>query len=88
VEHTSTMTIRLPAALKDKLERLAEATERNKSYLAARAIEEYVDAQEWQVQAIREAVGLSDSAQANFLDHEAVVRRLQRKVRIQQEKRS
>lgn len=88
MEHTSTMTIRLPAVLKEKLEQLAEATERNKSYLAARAIEEYVAAQEWQVQAIREAVDLADSPQADFLDHGAVVKRLNRKVRLQQGKRS
>ena len=88
MEHTSTMTIRLPAVLKEKLEQLAEATERNKSYLAARAIEEYVAAQEWQVQAIREAVGRADSAGGEFLDHVAVVKRLQRKVRLQQGKRS
>jgi len=88
LEHTATMTIRVPAALKEKLERLAAATERNKSYLAACAIEEYVAAQEWQVQAIREAVDLADSAQADFLDHGAVVKRLNRKVRLQQGKRS
>lgn len=88
MELTSTMTIRLPAVLKEKLEQLADATERNKSYLAARAIEEYVAAQEWQVQAIREALSLADSPAAGFIDHEAVVRRLQRKTRLQRENKS
>ena len=88
MEPTSTMTIRLPAVLKAKLEQLADATERNRSYLAARAIEEYVAAQEWQVQAIREAVSLADSPEAEFIGHEAVVRRLRRKSRLQQGKRS
>ncbi len=76
MEHTLTMTIRLPAATKEKLERLAEATERSKAYLAAKAIEEFLAAQEWQVQAIREAAREADSIQARFVGHESVVKRM------------
>jgi len=81
MEHTLTMTIRLPAATKEKLERLAEATERSKAYLAAKAIEEFLAAQEWQVQAIRDAARAADSIQARFVEHEAVARRLDLKMR-------
>ena len=81
MEHTLTMTIRLPAAMKEKLERLAEATERSKAFLAAKAIEEYVAAQEWQVQAIREAAREADSLQARFVEHDAVAKRLHLKIR-------
>jgi predicted transcriptional regulator len=38
---TTTMTIRVPVELKAKLDRLAELTERSRSYLAAEALEIY-----------------------------------------------
>jgi len=40
---TATMSIRLSAETKDRLERLAGQTKRSKSYLAAEAIAAYVD---------------------------------------------
>jgi predicted transcriptional regulator len=83
MEHSMTMTIRLPSSTKARLERLAEATERSKAYLAAKAIEEFVAAQEWQVGAIREAVREADSLQAVFVEHESVVKRLNAKARRQ-----
>lgn len=40
---TETMTIRLDARLKAKLGKLAEGTRRSRSFLAAEAVENYVD---------------------------------------------
>jgi len=82
------MTIRLPAAIKDKLEHLAEATERTKAYLAGKAIEEFVAAQEWQIQAIQAAVKEADSPQAKFVEHEAVVKKMQARIARHQGKKS
>jgi RHH-type transcriptional regulator, rel operon repressor / antitoxin RelB len=76
MEQTSTMTIRLPETIKNKLEHLATATERTKAYLAAKAIEEFVATQEWQIQAIQEAVKEADSPKANFIEHEMVVKKI------------
>jgi RHH-type transcriptional regulator, rel operon repressor / antitoxin RelB len=76
MEQTSTMTIRLPETIKNKLEHLAEATERTKAYLAAKAIEEFVATQEWQIQAIQAAVKEADSPQAKFIEHEVVVKKM------------
>jgi RHH-type rel operon transcriptional repressor/antitoxin RelB len=73
---TSTMTIRLPEIIKNKLELLAKATERTKAYLAAKAIEEFVATQEWQVQAIQDAVREADAPQAKFLEHKAVANKI------------
>ncbi|MBN2345807.1 MAG: ribbon-helix-helix protein, CopG family [Candidatus Aminicenantes bacterium] len=87
MEHTRTMTIRLPAATKEKLERLAEATERSKAFLAAKAIEEFLASQEWQVQAICDAVREADSLQARFVEHEAVAKRLNLKMRCSRGKK-
>lgn len=84
---TSTMTIRLPAAIKDKLEHLAEATERTKAYLAGKAIEEFVAAQEWQIQAIQAAVKEADSSHAKFIKHEVVVKKLKTRMAPRQGKK-
>ena len=39
---STTMTIRLSSDLKDKLERLAQGTQRSRSFLASEAVKAYV----------------------------------------------
>ena len=87
MSQTSTITIRLPSAIKDKLKHLAEATERTKTYWAAKAIEEFVVTQEWQIQAIQEAVKEADSSHAKFIEHEDVVNKLKTRMAQRQEKK-
>ena len=50
---TTTMTVRVPAALKNRFDKLAEATDRSSSWLAVRALRTYVEEQEWQLATIR-----------------------------------
>ena len=78
---TTTMTVRLPAEVVDRLELIAKATDRTKSYLAGKAIEEFVAAQSWQVAAIEQAVSKADAPGAVFRDHADVVRRMSSRVR-------
>ena len=56
---STTMTLRLEDSVKKRLDKLAEATNRTKSYLVAEAIENYIKLNEWQisetVRAIEEA---------------------------------
>lgn len=75
---TTTMTIRLPENVLNKLVELAHSTDRSKSYLAAKAIEEFVEAHEWQIQQIEEAVREADKPDAIFHDYAAVARRMKR----------
>ena len=75
---TTTMTIRLPESVLKKLAELAHSTDRSKSYLAAKAIEEFIEAHEWQIQQIEEAVREADRPDAIFHDHEAVARRVRK----------
>ena len=58
---STTMTVRLEDSLKDRLEKLAEATQRSKSFLAAEAIREFVELNEWQVEELKLAVQEADS---------------------------
>lgn len=57
---STTMTIRLEDDLKQRLDQLAEATNRSKSFLAAEALREYVELNEWQIHEIREAIKEAD----------------------------
>jgi RHH-type transcriptional regulator, rel operon repressor / antitoxin RelB len=68
MSHSETVTIRLPAEVKGKLEALAASTHRSKSWLAAQAIAAYVEEQSWQIQQIEEAVVLADSEQAVWVE--------------------
>ena len=53
---STTMTIRIEDDVKDRLDRLAESTQRSKSFLAAEAIREFVENNEWQIGEVRAAV--------------------------------
>jgi predicted transcriptional regulator len=77
---TGTMTIRLPIETLNKLSDLARSTERSKSYLATKAIEEFVTTQEWQIKAIEDAVRAADAPNAVFHDHADVVARMKKKI--------
>ncbi|MDF5725942.1 MAG: CopG family ribbon-helix-helix protein [Rhizonema sp. PD37] len=68
MSQSETVTIRLPAAVKGKLEALAASTNRSKSWLAAQAIAAYVEEQSWQIQQIQEAVALADSDKAVWVE--------------------
>ena len=67
---STTITIRLPVAVRRRLDRLARATARSRSYLAADAIADYVKTQEWQLQRIRE--GVADLRAGRVIPHEEV----------------
>jgi RHH-type transcriptional regulator, rel operon repressor / antitoxin RelB len=65
---SETVTIRLSAEVKEKLEALAASTKRSKSWLAAQAIAAYVEEQSWQTQQIEAAVTLAEGDQAVWLE--------------------
>ncbi len=70
MSQSSTMTIRLDAELKSRLDKLADATRRSKSYLAAEAVREYIELNEWQLQEIQDAVKEADAG--DFASEESV----------------
>lgn len=73
---STTMTIRLDPQLKAKLGRLAEGTRRSRSFLAAEAVETYVDRELAIIEGIQR--GLADVAAGRTVSHEeamAAVRR-------------
>ena len=57
---STTFTVRVAVTVKKRLERLARSTARSRSFLAAEAIEEYLNVNEWQVAGIKKAMSSLD----------------------------
>ena len=57
---SSTFSVRVDGAVKKRLEKLAKSTGRTRSFLAAEAIEAYLDVNEWQVAGVRQAMASLD----------------------------
>ena len=54
--NTDTFSVRLDHATKARLQKLAKSTGRSRAFLAAEAIQEYLDINEWQVAGIVGAI--------------------------------
>ena len=67
---STTMTIRIEDEVKDRLDRLAGSTRRSKSFLAAEAIRQFVENNEWQVAEIEAALKEADAG--DFADDKDV----------------
>lgn len=57
---STTFTVRVESGARKRLEQLSKSTGRSRSFLAAEAIDEYLDANEWQVAGIRQAMASLD----------------------------
>ena len=55
------MTLRLEDDVKARLDKLAGATQRSKSFLAAEAIRTYVEGNEWQIGEVQAALKEADA---------------------------
>lgn len=73
---STTMTIRIDDDVKDRLDRLADSTHRSRSFLAAQAIAQFVEINEWQVAEIEAALREADAGDfASDQDVAAVARK-------------
>ena len=64
---TDLVSLRLDPDIRKRLDALAIATERSRVAIAAEAIKQYVDLQEWQIAAIKKGVEQADRGE--FIDH-------------------
>lgn len=76
---STTMTLRLDDDVKARLDELADATQRSKSFLAAEAIREFVENNEWQIREVKAALKEADAG--DFAD-DADVAALSRKWKV------
>jgi RHH-type transcriptional regulator, rel operon repressor / antitoxin RelB len=61
MSQTTTMTVRLESELKDRLDKLADATHRSRSFLAGEAIRKFIELNEWQIQELQKAIKEADA---------------------------
>jgi predicted transcriptional regulator len=64
------ITFRLDADKINALDSLAEALDRDRSYLLNEAVDVYLDVHQWQTEQIKESIKQSDKG--NVVDHEEV----------------
>lgn len=67
---STTVSVRIDPVIKKRLEKLAKSTGRSRSFLAAEAINEYLNLNEWQVAGIQKAVASLDRGEG--VAHERV----------------
>jgi RHH-type rel operon transcriptional repressor/antitoxin RelB len=72
---STTMTIRLEPELKERLDQLAKATQRSKSYLAAEALRDFIELNEWQIQEVKDAIKEADNG--DFASEKALSKTMQ-----------
>ena len=60
---TAAFTIRLDDEMLAKLDALAADTDRSRNWIAARAIQDYVELNAWQIQRIKEGIVEADSGE-------------------------
>jgi predicted transcriptional regulator len=69
---SATFTVRVDNAVKKRLEKLAKSTGRSRSFLAAEAIGEYVEVNEWQIAGIKQAMQSID--EVGVIPHDEIKR--------------
>lgn len=69
---STTITVRLEEEVKDRLDQLAESTQRSKSFLASEAIRQFVENNEWQIAEIK--AGLKEADAGDFASDREVQR--------------
>ena len=57
---STTFTVRVEPNVKKRLEKLARSTGRSRSFLAAEALNDYLDVNEWQVAGVKRAIASLD----------------------------
>ena len=74
---THTVSIRLDDEVLRKLDALTKATERSRSWLMAHAVEQYVQHEAWQVEAIQGTLETIRQGKATFASDEETTRWLE-----------
>jgi len=67
---STTFTVRVEPEVKKRLEKLSKSTGRTRSFLAAEALNAYLDVNEWQVAGVKQAIASLDRGKGT--SHEKV----------------
>jgi len=69
---TTLVTIRVPAAMKERFDWMAKAMDRPRNYVFVEALQRYLDQEEWQLKDILDA--LDEAEQEEGVPHDDVMR--------------
>ena len=58
---STVLTLRIPVEIRDRLDKLSDATHRSRSYLAGEAIRQYLDLEAWQIGEVQQAISEADA---------------------------
>jgi predicted transcriptional regulator len=72
------VSFKLETNTKRRLEALAAATRRTKTFVLEEAINQYLDVNEWQIKSIEE--GLADAKAGRIINHETLVAKWEKRV--------
>jgi len=72
------VTLRLEPGIRKRLDKLAKATERSRAALAAEAVRQFIELNEWQVAAIKE--GVREADKGLFIDHSRLKSKWEKKL--------
>ncbi len=73
-----TMTVRIDEETSMRLEQLASATERSKSWILQKALSDYLDLNAWQVAEIE--AGIREADAGDFVEHDDLKRKWEEKL--------
>lgn len=71
-EPMTTISVRVPESMRDQLDALAKATDRNRQYHAFEAMRRYIEAEAWQVETIAERLRQLDAGEIGYASPERV----------------
>ena len=75
------VTVRLDPETVKRLDQMAQAMDRDRSWLMSHAIERYIEDEAWQVEEIRKAVEKVKSGRAKLIPHDEVFTTLEAKIK-------
>lgn len=74
---TQTVSVRLDDEVLSTLDKLAKATERSRAWLMAHAVEQYIEHEAWQIEAIQRTLDSLNQGTAKFANEADTTRWLQ-----------
>lgn len=72
---TESLHARIPQETIVELDRIAGSIGRSRNWVFNEALRQYLESQQWQIELIKERLSQSESAEAKFIPHQAIMKR-------------
>jgi predicted transcriptional regulator len=78
---TGRMSISVPVEKQEKLDAIAAAADRSRSYIVNEAIDYYLDLHDWQTRRIEERLEIAQGDDASWVPHDEVFNRIEARIK-------